>query len=248
MERFKGKIALVTGGANGLGESIVRRLVEEGAQVAIIDIEADRLEAVCASLSESTFGVHADVSDKKQVDAAIEKIITQYGHIDILFNNAGIMLYDAFLDIKEEDWDKTLNTNAKGYFLVGQAVAKSMVEKNIEGIIVNTCSVSADCVSPTVGAYVSSKGAVMQLTKAMAVDLAPYNIRVNALAPGSMMTRMTEKTRNNPERMEMFMKNLVVKRYGDPYEVAGLALFLASDDAAYICGEMVYVDGGLRIR
>ena len=123
-----------------------------------------------------------------------------------------------------------------------------MVEKGIAGCIVNTCSVSADVVSPTVSAYVASKGAVMQLTKAMAVDLGEYNIRVNALGPGSMLTRMTALTRSNPERMEMFMKNLVVKRYGDPAEVAGLAVFLASADAAYISGEMVYIDGGLRIR
>ncbi len=248
MRRFENKVALVTGGANGIGEAIVRRLVQEGAKVVIADIEGNTAKNLSDTLPESTYPVTVDVRNKAQVEAMVKAAIEKYGRIDLLFNNAGIMVYETFLEFSEETWDLIHDTNLKGCFLVGQAVAKAMVDKGIEGVIVNTASIASDIVAaPTTAGYASSKGGVLQLTKAMALDLAPYNIRVNCVGPGTTITRLTEKTRSNPERVADFLSKFTIKRFAEPSEIASVALFLASDDASYVSGTIYYADAGWRI-
>lgn len=248
MDRFEGKVAVVTGGAQGMGKAIAARLVREGAQgVVIADIEEIPLKHTCEELGEKVTGIVCDVRSKASVDAMVWKTMEKYGRIDVLFSNAGVCNYNLFLDETEENWDSNFDTNIKGMFFVDQAVAREMVKHGIKGSIVNTASIACDLVSPTTASYAASKAAIMQLTKVMALELARYGIRVNAFGPGAMMTRMTAKTRANPERVAMFMNKLVDKRYGEPEEAAAAALFLASDEASFVNGALYYVTGGYRV-
>lgn len=249
MKRFEGKVAIVTGGAQGMGKAIAAGLVKDGARgVVIVDCEAEPLKATCEELGEAAFGVLANVSKKAEVDAMVWATMQKFGRIDLLFNNAGVCLYNLFLDETEENWDANFNNNIKSMFFVGQAVAREMVKGGVKGAIVNTASIACDLISPTTAAYASSKASVMQLTKVMALELSRYGIRVNAFGPGAMMTRMTAKTRANPERVDMFMQKLVDKRYGQPEEAAAVALFLASDEASFVNGALYYVEGGYRVQ
>ena len=249
MNRFEGKIAIVTGGAQGMGKAIVAGLLRDGAEAVVIaDWDQDTLDATCKEFGDRVTGIYCDVSNKASVDAMVWATMQKYGRIDLLFSNAGVCNYNLFLDETEENWDSNFNVNVKGMFFVDQAVAREMVKLGIKGAIVNTASIACDLVSPTTAAYAASKGAVMQLTKVMALELAKYGIRVNAFGPGAMMTRMTARTRANPERVEMFMKKLVDKRYGEPEEAANVALFLASDEASFVNGALYYVEGGYRVQ
>lgn len=249
MNRFEGKVAVVTGGAQGMGKAMVARLLKEGAEgVVIADWEAEPLEATCKELGEKVMGVVCDVSDKAAVDSMVWAAMQRYGRINVLFSNAGVCRYNLFLEETEENWNANFNINTKGTFLVGQAVAREMVKLGIKGAIVNTASIACDLVSPTTASYAASKGAIMQLTKVMALELSKHGIRVNAIGPGAMMTRMTAKTRANPERVAMFMNKLVDKRYGEPEEAAAVALFLASDEASFVNGALYYVEGGYRVQ
>lgn len=248
MKRFEDKVAIVTGGAQGIGRAVVSRLVDEGARVVVADWEADTLAKTCEELGDAVLGVPADVSSKRDVDNVVWTTMREHGKIDLLFNVAGVCRYNLFLEETEENWDANFNVNTKGTFLMGQAVAREMVKQKRGGAIVNTASIASDLVSATTSSYAASKGAIMQLTKVMALELAPWGIRVNAYGPGPMMTRMTAKTRANPERVAMFMKKLVDQRYGKPEEAAAVALFLASDEASFVNGALYYVEGGYRVQ
>lgn len=244
MKRFENKIALVTGGANGLGENLVRRLVSEGAKVAVVDIEGDTIKKVCESMPEATFGVECDVRDKASVDAMVAKVVEHFGRIDILFNNAGIGIFKNFLDLTEQDWLEVINTNLNGAFRVGQAVAKEMIRLGVKGVIVNTSSNTAYRVTPFSGGYPASKAGIEQLTRIMSLELFPYGIRVNSVAPGSAMTRITEATRNNPEKYKKMIGKYSAGRFAKPEEVTSVMLFLASDEATYVHGANYLVDSG----
>lgn len=248
MKRFEGKTAIITGAAQGMGEAIARRFIAEGGKAVLADIGVEKVNAVASSLGANAIAMDVDVSSKASVVNMVDKAEKVLGKIDILFNNAGILGYAPLLEMPEDLFDKILAVNTKGIFLVAQAVAQKMVDAKVEnGAIVNTASVAADIVTATTVAYAGSKGAVKQMTKVMALDLAPYGIRVNCFGPGSTLTSMTEKTRQNDEKMEFFMSQWAIKRLARPEEQAAVALFLASDDASYITGEIIYVDGGWRI-
>ena len=244
MKRFEGKIALITGGANGLGETLARRLVSEGAKVIIADIEADTLKTVCDSMPGDAFGIVCDVSNKASVDAMVAEAVEHWGRIDILFNNARIGIFKNFLELTEEDWRRVIDVNLTGQFLVGQAVAKAMIRTETRGVIVNTSSNTQFRVTPFSGAYGPSKGGVGQLTRIMSLELFPHGIRVNAVAPGSAMTRITEATRNNTEKYKRMLAKYSAGRFATPEEVTSVMLFLASDDASYVHGESYVVDSG----
>jgi len=242
--RYVGKVAVVTGGANGLGLRIVERLVEEGALVAALDYEEETLKKVFAGREDKILPVRCDVSSKASVDAAINAVIERFGKIDVLFNNAGIMSRQSLLECTEEQWRRVIDVNLNGVFFVAQAVLRHMVEKGIKGVVVNTSSTASETVSTKTGAYSASKGGVSQFTKFAALEMAPYGIRVCAFGPGASATRITDGTRNDPQRSAMFLANIPLGRYGEPDEAASVALFLGSDEASYCTGQTWIEDGG----
>ena len=246
MKRFEGKNAIVTGGANGIGECMVKRLLDEGANVAILDMEEDTAREKFGD-DERVLCVACNVADKGSVDAAVAQAIEHFEHIDLLFANAGIVTRTSFLELSEQEWRNVIDVNLTGVFFTDQAVLKHMVEKGIKGAVVNTSSVTANVVSNNTGAYAPSKGGVAQLTKLAALEMAPYGIRVNAIGPGTSVTRVTEGTRFNPERNAKFLASSPLGRYGEPEEAAAAALFLASDDASYITGTLLYEEGGFSL-
>lgn len=244
--RFEGKVALVTGSANGIGRAMVRALLAEGARVAALDIETDALSREFGAIAD-VLAIPCDVSKNEQVDAAVQQAIAQFGRIDVCFSNAGLIGRTSLLETDVEDWRHTIDVNVNGMFYVNQAVLRHMVEAGIKGAVVNTSSVASVCVSANTGAYSASKGAVSQLTKWAALEMAPYGIRVNAIGPGTHATRLTEGTRLDPQRNRKFLANIPLGRYGEPEEAAAAALFLASDEASYITGATLLEDGGFSL-
>lgn len=246
-QRFIDKVVLVTGGANGLGRGMTEQFVKEGAQVIVFDIEDDTMEEVYAG-NEQVYCMHCDVRDYDQVQESVAKAIEVFGHIDILMNNAGITHRQGFLDCSQEGWLDVIDTNLNGIFYVGQAVARTMVDKGIKGYILNTSSNSARKTIGGIAPYGPSKAAVSMLTQVMALELAPYDIHVNAIAPGTSKTRIAAGTINDPERSAAFLAKMPFGRYGEIQEMVNVALFLVSDDASFITGETIYEEGGFSLK
>jgi NAD(P)-dependent dehydrogenase (short-subunit alcohol dehydrogenase family) len=237
-------VAIVTGAARGIGLACARRLASEGARVALADVDADSGATAARTIDGATF-VAADVSRKADVDALVGRVIAEFGRIDVLVNNAGITHAAAFLDLAEEDFDRVLRVNLKSMFLCGQAAARTMVERGIAGSIVNLSSVNAVLAIPNQVPYVVSKGGINQLTKVMAVALAPHGIRVNAIGPGTIATEMAKQAvLGSDEARRTILSRTPLGRLGEPEEVAAVAAFLASDDASYLTGQTIYPDGG----
>ena len=242
--RYVDKVCIVPGAANGLGLSLTNRLVEEGGYVGALDLEGDTLKKAFEGREDKIFCVQCDVSSKASVDAAVAAVIEHFGHVDALFNNAGIIGRQSLLDSTEEQWRRVIDVNLNGTFFVSQAVLRHMVDKGIKGVVVNTSSVASQIVSPNTGAYSASKGGVSLFTKFAALEMAKYGIRVCAYGPGTSVTRITDGTRNNPERCAMFLQNIPMGRFGEPDEATSVALFLGSDEASYCTGQTWLEDGG----
>ena len=237
-----GRVCIVTGGAQGIGEACIRRFARENAQVVIADIDDVRGSALASELGG--LFVHCDVGDKAQVDALVAQTMAAHGRIDVLVNNAGIFKAADFLDVSEADFDAVLRINLKGSFLVGQAVAREMA-KTGSGSIINMSSVNAVLTIPTIASYNVSKGGINQLTRVMALALVDKGIRVNAVAPGTIATELAAKAvLTSEEAKAKIMSRTPMKRLGQPSEIADTVAFLASDAASYITGEIVVVDGG----
>lgn len=247
MKRYEGQVAIVTGAANGIGKSMVKRLVAEGAKVAALDIAKIDVAAQFSDIAESIFAVKCDVSNKDDVDEAVAQVVDHFGRIDVLFSNAGIIGRNSLLDTTAEQWQRVIDINLNGTFYMDQAVLKVMVANQIKGAVVNTSSIASVTVSTNSGAYSASKGGVTQLTKFAALEMAPYGIRVNAIGPGTSVTKITEGTRLNKERNEKFLQNIPMGRYGEPEEATAAALFLGSADASYITGVTLIEDGGFTL-
>ena len=244
------KIAIISGGAKGIGYAIAKRFLEDDARVVIADTDDEAgNEAVrnLGMLGPVRF-VHCNVAERLDVHNLVASTFEAFGDIDILVNNAGIVVGADFLDLKEADFDHVLNVNLKGSFLLGQAVARAMVEKvendGPAGTIINMSSVNAVFAIPNQVPYCVSKGGVNQLTKVMAQALAPHGIRVNAIGPGSIMTDMLAAVNADEEAKRHVLSRTPLGRIGDPKEIASIASFLASDDASYITGQTIYADGG----
>lgn len=244
------KVVIVTGAAGGIGYAIAERFVAEGASVMIADIDGERGEKAARSLSTRGKALFhkTDVADHADVGSLVAASVAAFGRIDVLVNNAGIVHGSDFLDLAEADFDRVLAVNLKGSFLVGQAVARHMAERvkagEKPGSIVNMSSVNAVFALPNQVPYSVSKGGVNQLTKAMAIGLAPYGIRVNAIGPGSINTDMLTSVNNDPEATNRLLSRTPMGRIGEPAEIAAIAVFLASDEASYITGQTIYADGG----
>ena len=237
------KIAIVTGATQGIGLACTERLLREGARVMLVDIKPDGA-AVAAQLGDAARFFAADVSQKADVDAMIAATLQAFGRIDILINNAGVTHAADFLDLHEDDFDRVLRINLKSMFLCGQAAAREMVKQQ-SGSIINMSSVNSALAIPNQVPYVVSKGGVNQLTKVMALNLAPHGIRVNGIGPGTILTELAKKAvLGSPEARHTILSRTPMGRCGEPEEVASVAAFLASDDASYMTGQTIYVDGG----
>jgi glucose 1-dehydrogenase len=241
------RVVVVTGGAQGIGEACVRRLVADGARVSLWDVADTAADALAQSLraqGASVQALHCDVSRKVEVDAAVAATVAEFGRIDGLVNNAGIFKACDFLDIQEADWDAVLAINLKGSFLVGQAVARVMAAAG-RGAIVNMSSVNGTLTIPSIASYNVSKGGINQLTRVMALSLAERGVRVNAVAPGTIATELAaQAVLTSDEARARIMSRTPMKRLGEPSEIADVCTYLLSDASSYVTGEIVVVDGG----
>ena len=237
------KVAIVTGATQGIGLACAQRMIAEGAKVMLVDIKPEG-DAAAKALGEQARFFAADVSQKADVDAMVAATLAAFGHIDILINNAGVTHAANFLDLCEEDFDRVLRINLKSMFLCGQAVAREMVKQK-RGSIINMSSVNAELAIPNQVPYVVSKGAINQLTKVMALNLVTHGIRVNGIGPGTILTELAKQAvMASPESRNTILSRTPMGRCGEPEEVASIAAFLASDDASYMTGQTLYVDGG----
>ena len=238
------KIALVTGAAQGIGYACAEALAEDGYRVVLSDIQRDAVMAAAETLGEEHLGIVCDMGDTGQIAEMFDRVERELGPVAALVNNAGIALPGSFLDYSLENFQKVMDVNMTGVFAASQRAARTMVENGIEGAIVNMSSINAVVAIPAIPAYCASKGGVMQLTKAMSLALAPHNIRVNAVGPGSIDTEMMAGVNANPEAMMMAMSRTPLQRMGSAREIGDVVAFLASDKASYVTGETIYVDGG----
>ena len=244
--RFAAQAVIVTGGANGIGRACAEAFAAEGASVVVADVDEEAgtkvADDIKAGGGRARF-IRTDVGDVAQAQRLVAETLGAFGRLDVLINNAGIIKTADFLEISEADFDAVLRVNLKGVFLVGQAAARAMVERG-RGAIVNMSSANAVVAIPNQVPYVTSKGAVNQLTKVMALALADKGVRVNAIGPGSILTDLLKVVMDDDAARRRILSRTPMGRCGEPAEVAKVALFLASDDASYLTGQCIYPDGG----
>lgn len=237
-------IALITGGAQGIGYACAEAIAENGAQIVLADINAEGVQVAAEKMGNDTLGIACDLGQPDQIQQMFNQIEEQRGPVSILVNNAGIARPGDLLETSVEDFMSVINVNLLGTFVALQRAAKGMIANKLEGAIVNMSSINAQVAIPSISSYCASKGGVMQLTKSSALALAPHNIRVNAVGPGSIDTEMLAGVNANPDAMKMVMSRTPMQRIGSPREIGDVVAFLASEKASYITGETIYVDGG----
>lgn len=247
---LSGKVAVITGGNGGIGRSIAIGLAEAGASIAIFGRNEEKNKNILSELKKigiPAMALRVDITNRAEMEPAVKKVERELGNISILVNNAGIVsLSGGVLNESEEDWDGVIETQLNAVFLLSKLVAKSMVD-NKRGKIINIGSMYSFFGSGLIPSYSAAKGAVIQLTKSMAVELAPYNIQVNAIAPGWFETDMTLPVKSMPLNDEIILRT-PAGRWGQPEELAGTAVFLASKASNFVTGETIRVDGGYAIR
>ena len=246
--RLEGRRALVTGAAHGIGLACAQALAREGADVVLTDIDAPAVEAAARALAAETGrrceGLACDVADAEEALAMVRRAAEAIGPIDILVNNAGILAPGDILTTSLEDFDRVLAVNLRAVFVIGQAVAREMVAHGIKGAIINMSSINAVLAIPNQVPYVTSKGAINQLTKTMALGLAEHGVRVNAIGPGTIATDILKGVMQDDGAKNRILSRTPLKRFGEPEEIGKVAVFLASDDASYMTGQTIYPDGG----
>jgi NAD(P)-dependent dehydrogenase (short-subunit alcohol dehydrogenase family) len=241
MRGLKDKKVLVTGGASGIGQATATRFLEEGCDVCVLDRSAEARQRVAAELPALTAVIDADVSNLEQVQAAVGEAIERMGSLDVLINNAGISIRHDFLEITPEEWDEVLGINLKGVFQVAQVAARHMVARG-SGVIINTASTAGSTGYPHYADYSASKGGVIALTRAMALELAPV-VRIVAVSPGYVMTPM-QRAEYSDAMFDAVNRKIPFGRHARPEEIAALFAFLASDDAGFATGHVYVMDGG----
>jgi len=247
MFSLKGKSGIVTGAGSGIGKAIANGLVQAGAEIVIVGRNRERLEKAATEIEKfggPVIALQADISKMEEIKKVVDRAVKEFGKIDFLFNNAGIVRRAPSEDFTEKDWDETISTNLKGPFFLAQAVARVMISQKRKGKIINTSSLSAVQGGKRVPAYAASKGGLSQVTKSMANDWAKYNILVNALGPGWVKTELTEPLQQDRERYAEITNRIPLGRWADPEDLMGVAVFLASDASDYITGQTIFVDGG----
>jgi len=241
------KVTIITGGAQGIGLACGQRFASEGARVVLADINAEKGEAAAQGIRSSggdSMFVACDVGDKAQVTSLVEKTVERYGRLDVLISNAAVLHIADILTLAEEDYDRVLRINLKGFFLTGQAAARQMVAQGGGGSIINMSSIQAVITLPNILTYSICKGGVKSLTTSMALALADKGVRVNAIGPGSIATDMVKQLMVDEAARKKLLSRTPLGRLGEPSEVAAVAVFLASDESSYVTGETIYVDGG----
>jgi NAD(P)-dependent dehydrogenase (short-subunit alcohol dehydrogenase family) len=248
MTRLAGKVAIVTGAANGIGLACARRLAADGAAVALADVSVAAGEAAAKELrfqGAKAIFVETDVAQRPALAALVERAAGEFGRLDIMINNAGIAPTAPILEMSDELFDKVLSINLRAAFIGTQLAARRMIAFGRGGVIINMSSVNALLAIPGLGAYACAKGGLNQLTKVAAVELAPHRIRVTAIGPGTILTELAKKAVLSDEAARRrILSRTPIGRAGEPEEIAAVASFLASDDASYITGQTIYPDGG----
>lgn len=246
---LSGKIAVVTGGSSGLGRQFAIALAEQGADIAIVAYPKHGLDKVAMEVVQTgkrCLALECDVCDETNISDAVENIVGEYGKIDILVNNAGIVVFSKFEDHTISDWDKVINTNLRGVFLFSREVVKKSMKPNKYGKIINIASIGGLLGCKIEPSYCASKGGVVNLTRSMAIDLAPYNINVNAIGPGAFLTNMSSTTNNGEnENLKYLISRTPFKRVGKEGELNGALIYFASDASSFTTGQTIYIDGGL---
>ena len=251
MGRFDGRVAVVTGSARGIGAGTAKRFADEGAAVAVLDLDEEAAAKTAAELgAESAVGIACDVSNAGSVDAAVSRVVEELGGLHILVNNAGVTRDNLLFKMSEDDWDMVMNVHLKGSFLMSKAAQKHFVEQKY-GKIVNLSSVSA-LGNRGQANYSTAKMGLQGFTRTLAIELGPYGVNVNAIAPGFIVSDMTDETARRvgmePEEFRKAAAELApVRRVGYPEDIAAAAAFLCSDEASFITGQTLYVDGGRKL-
>ena len=246
---LQGRVAIITGGRRGIGKAIALALAEAGADIVACDrvFEDGELKAVAEEvqrLGRRSLAVQADITQKADVDSLAQRVMGEFGGIDILVNNAATNIIAPLLELGEDGWDRVIDTDLKGYYLCCQAVGRIMMEQK-RGNIINIASTAAMKAAPRMGAYCIAKAGVVMLTRVLAVELASYNIRVNAIAPYMVKTKFSQPLWSDPETLKQLESEIPLGRLAEPGDIVGAALFLASDASSYITGHTIIVDGGL---
>lgn len=248
-QRLLGKIAAITGGDQGIGRAIAERFAAEGADVAICyrknEAAANEVEAAISQKGRRAVALQIDVGKAADGQRFIEQVVHKLGSVDILVNNAGLEIRKDFWDVTEEEYDNVLNVNLKGLFFITQAFVRQGMDSKKGGKIINISSVHEELPFPHFSTYCASKGGVKMLTRDLGIELAPFGITINSVAPGAIATPINKDLLNNPAKLNVLLQQIPLRRLGTPEDVAAVASFLASDESSYITGTTVFTDGGL---
>ena len=247
--KLQGKVAIVTGAGTGIGQAIAIAFAESGASVVVdyvgkASVSEETIQKI-RTFGGKSLGIEADVSLPDEVDGLIQKTVAAFGKLDVLVNNAGIEKKIAFLDYPLPEWEKIIAVNLTGPFLCSQAAAKQMIRQGSGGRIINISSIHEDLPMPTNAPYCASKGGLRMLMRTIAVELAPHQITVNNIGPGATYTPIDMDVESNARMNDRILAEIPLRRWGKPEEVAHLAVYLASDDAAYVTGSTYFIDGGM---
>lgn len=246
------KVAIITGSRRGIGRGIAEEMAKEGCKIVISDVDLNESIKTAREIAEhyhvETLGIKCDVSNKNDVEKLVLATVKHFGQIDIMVNNAGVFVQKALMDMTEKDWDFVLDINLKGCFLCTQAAVREMIKSNVHGKVISIASIAGAVGFTNSSAYCASKGGIINLTRELALELAPYGINVNAIGPGVIETKMTEGMLANAEAKKSLLAQTPIGRVGQPEDIGKAAVYLASEESSFVTGQTLFVDGGWLVK